>query len=118
MKGKMIILGVAILLAVFFHYLNGNKIVQYTKGISTLEKTLNAENNINTELLVEHDDLRSGRHVSSLVTVELNNFVSDTQKGSVIYVHEPSAKQDKGSYCIIDLFATKAQAKAINVIPD
>lgn len=118
MKGKIILIAGAIMLAVFFHYYNGNKIVHYTKEISTLEKTLNAEGNINTELLVEHDDMRSGRHISSLVTVELNNFISETQKGSVIYVHEPSSKQEKNAYCIIDLIASRAEAKSINVIPD
>ncbi len=117
MKGKLIIISVTILLSVFFHYFNGNKIVQYTKEMSTLEKTVNAESNINTELLVELDDMRSGRHISSLVTVELNNFISDTKKG-VIYVHEPSSKQDKSNYCIIDLFASRAEAKTISVILD
>ncbi len=118
MKGKFIIVSIVMLLAIFFHYYNGNKIVHFTKEMSTLEKTLNAESNINTELLVEHDDLRSGRHIASLVTVELNNFISESQKGSIIYIHEPSTKQDKSNYCIIDLIASRAEAKTISIIPD
>ncbi len=74
--------------------------------------------NINTELLVELDDLRSGRHIASLVRVELSNFIPDQQAGKIIYVHEPSAKQDKKTYCIIDLLTTKAEAKNIQVLLD
>ncbi len=118
MKGRLIIIAIATFMAVFIHYFNGNKVVHYTKEMSALEKTVNAESNINTELLVELDDMKSGRHISSLVTVELNNFISGTKKGSVIYVHEPSARQDKSNYCIIDLFASRAEAKTITVIPD
>jgi len=118
MKGKLITLGIVLVLAVFFYYSNGNKIVHYTKEISSLEKTFNAESNINTELLVDLDDLKSGRHIASLVTVELNNFASDTQKGSVIYVHEPVDKSEGSGYCIIDLIATRAEAKTVNIVPD
>ncbi len=118
MKGKAILIAIVFLLSIFCYYYNGNKIVQYTKDMSGLEKTYNASKNINTELLVELDDLRSGRHISSLVTVELNNFVPETEKGSVIYVHEPSSKQEKGKYCIIDLIASRAEAKTLNVIRD
>lgn len=118
MRGSIILLAAATLFAVFFHYYNNNKIVRYTKEMANLEKTLNAESNINTELLVEHDDMRSGRHISSLVTMELNSFISGTQKGSVIYVHEPSAKQSESSYCIVDLISSKAEAKTLNIIPE
>ena len=104
--------------SVFLHFNNGNKIVRYTKELSNMEKTYNAEKNINTEQLVELDDLKSGRHLASLVRVELNNFIPDQQAGSVIYVHEPSPKTEKGSYCIIDLIASRAEAKDIEIILD
>ncbi|HQJ96763.1 MAG TPA: hypothetical protein PLN17_06545, partial [Candidatus Cloacimonas sp.] len=61
---------------------------------------------------------RSGRHIASLVRVELSNFIPDQQAGKIIYVHEPSAKQDKKTYCIIDLLTTKAEAKNIQVLLD
>ncbi|HNV92485.1 MAG TPA: hypothetical protein P5518_01640 [Candidatus Cloacimonas sp.] len=118
MRGKILIL-VSLLGVVFFlSFYNNNRIVQYTRQISELEKTYYAEKNINTELLVELDDLRSGRHIASLVRVELSNFIPDQQAGKIIYVHEPSAKQDKKTYCIIDLLTTKAEAKNIQVLLD
>ena len=118
MRGKFIILIMVCVASVFLHFNNGNKIVRYTKELSNMEKTYNAEKNINTEQLVELDDLKSGRHLASLVRVELNNFIPDQQAGSVIYVHEPSPKTEKGSYCIIDLIASRAEAKDIEIILD
>jgi hypothetical protein len=92
--------------------------VKYTRTISALEKTYYADKNINTELLVEYDDLRSGRHIASLVRVELSNFIPDQEAGKIIYVHEPSPKQEKKNYCIIDLLAKKAEAKNVQILLD
>jgi hypothetical protein len=100
---------------VFLNFFNNNRVVQYTRKYSELEKTYNAEKNINTELLVELDDLRSGRHIASLVRVEMSNFIPDQEAGKIIYVHEPSPKQEKGSYCIIDLISSKAEAKNVQI---
>ncbi len=105
-------------LAVFFSFFNNNRVVQYTRKLSSLEKTFNAEKNINTELLVELDDLRSGRHIASLVRVELSNFIPEQEAGKIIYVHEPSPKQEQGRYCIIDLLASKAEAKNVQILLD
>ncbi|MDZ4182496.1 MAG: hypothetical protein U1B83_06445 [Candidatus Cloacimonadaceae bacterium] len=92
--------------------------VGYTRFLSYLEKTQAAEKNINTELKVEHDDLRSGKHIASLVRIEMGNFVPKQQQGKIIYVHEPGTRQEKGNYCIVDLIASKAQAKEVQVILD
>ncbi len=89
-----------------------------TKQLSSLEKAHAAEKNINTELLVDLDDLRSGEHIASLVSVQLSNFVPQQEQGKIIYVHEPSEEQEKGSYCIIDLISTKAQAKEVQILLD
>ena len=118
MRGKFVIFILVCVASVFLHFNNGNKIVRYTKDYSNLEKTYNAEKNINTEQLVELDDLRSGRHLASLVRVELNNFIPDQEAGSVIYVHEPSPKAESGSYCIIDLLASRAEAKNVEILLD
>lgn len=105
-------------MAVFYHFWNANKVVIYTRKQSCLEKTLAAEKNINTELLVELDDLRSGRNISSLVSVELSGFVPEKQHGRIVYIHEPGERQEKRSYAIVDLISSKAQAKDIQIIPD
>ncbi len=118
MRSKIVIGLIFCTIAVFLHFYNGNKIVRYTKQYSMLEKTFAAEKNINTEQLVELDDMRSGRHIASLVRVEMSNFITDKPAGSVIYVHEPSPKSEQGSYCIIDLIATKAEAKTVEVLLD
>ncbi len=118
MRGRLI--GLIILAAIcgFLNFYNNNRIVSYTRRLSNVEKTYNAEKNINTELLVEHDDLRSGRHLASLVRVEMSQFIPDNEQGSIIYVHEPSADREKNEYCIIDLFATRAEAKNVNIMLD
>lgn len=118
MRAKLVIALLIGLTAVFLHFFNGNKVVRYTKDYSAQEKALNAEKNIHTEQMVELDDLRSGRHIASLVRVELSNFISDKPAGSVVYVQEPSPRQETGSYCIIDLIASRAVAKNIEIIPD
>lgn len=115
MRAKLTIFIVLAIIAGFLHFWNANKIVQQTKLLSKLEKTYAAEKNINTELLVELDELRSGEHISSLVRVELSNFVPSEEQGKIIYVQEPADEQEKGSYCIIDLFASKAQAKEVQI---
>lgn len=109
---------IVLVLAVFFNFWNANKMLGYTRFLSYLEKTQAAEKNINTELKVEHDDLRSGKHIASLVRIEMGNFVPDQQQGKIIYVHEPGDQQEKGNYCIVDLIASKAQAKEVQVILD
>ncbi len=118
MRGKIISLVILGIACSFLNFVNNNKIVCYTRRLAETEKTFNAEKNINTELLVEHDDLRSGRHIASLVRVEMSQFVPNQEQGRIIYVHEPSEKQEKSGYCIIDLIATRAEAKNVNIIPD
>lgn len=118
MRGKLLILIILLGLVFFLSFYNKNRIVQYTRKVAELEKTYYAEKNINTELLVELDDLRSGKHIASLVRVELSNFIPDQQAGKIIYVHEPSPKQEKKTYCIIDLLTQKAEAKNIQILLD
>ncbi|MDD2331390.1 MAG: hypothetical protein PHI68_01925 [Candidatus Cloacimonetes bacterium] len=108
MKGKLLILVAVIIAAVFCHFYNSNKIVRYTRELSDVEKTYNAEKNITTELILELDDLKSGKHIASLVAIELHDFVPEKYQNNIIYVHEPSSKEEKASYCIVDLFASKA----------
>lgn len=118
MRGRILVLFALLGGVVFLSFFNNNRVVQYTRKLSELEKTYNAEKNINTELLVELDDLRSGRHIASLVRVEMSNFIPEQEAGKIIYVHEPSPKQEKGSYCIIDLIASKAEAKNVQILLD
>lgn len=118
MRGRIIVLIILVAVCGFLNFFNSNKIVSYTRRLSSVEKTFNAEKNINTELLVEHDDLRSGRHIASLVRVEMNQFIPDNEQGSIIYVHEPSPSQESNTYCIIDLIATRAEAKNVNIMLD
>lgn len=89
-----------------------------TRKLSEAEKTYNAEKNINTELLVEYDDLRSGRHIASLVRVEMSQFIPEKEQGRVIYVHEPALDKKESSYTIIDLIASKAEAKTVEIMLD
>ncbi|MDI3504019.1 MAG: hypothetical protein PWP64_955 [Candidatus Cloacimonadota bacterium] len=117
-RGMLISLIILAALCGFLSFFNNNKIVSYTRELATAEKAYNAEKNINTELVIEHDDLRSGRHPASLVRIERRHFIQDQDQSRIIYVHEPSEKQEKNSYCIIDLIATKAEAKNLNIIPD
>lgn len=118
MRGRLLILAAVLGLAVFLNFFNNNRVVQYTRQLSELEKTYNAEKNINTELMVELDDLKSGRHIASLVRVEMSNFIPESEAQNILYVHEPSPKQEQGKYCIIDLIASKAEAKNVQIIPD
>ncbi len=118
MRGRILILVSLFAIVFFLNFYNNNRIVNYTRQISTLEKTYYAEKNINTELLVELDDLRSGKHIASLVRVELSNFIPEKQAGKIIYVHEPSPKQEKKTYCIIDLLSKKAEAKNVQILLD
>ncbi|HNW24491.1 MAG TPA: hypothetical protein PLE33_06230 [Candidatus Cloacimonas sp.] len=118
MRGRILILVSLFAVVFFLSFYNNNRIVKYTRTISALEKTYYADKNINTELLVEYDDLRSGRHIASLVRVELSNFIPDQEAGKIIYVHEPSPKQEKKNYCIIDLLAKKAEAKNVQILLD
>jgi len=89
--------------------------VGQTQELANLEKKVAAEKNINTELLVERDDLRSGKNIASLVRVELDHFNPLEEQGKIIYVHEPVNTEDKTSYCIIDLFTTRAQAREVKI---
>lgn len=118
MRGKLVILVILTITIGFCYFWNANKIVRQTQELDGLEKTYAAQKNINTELRVELDDLRSGKHIASLVRVELSNFVPQEEQGKIIYVHEPSGSDDKGNYCIIDLFTSKAQAKEVQILLD
>ncbi|HOC95736.1 MAG TPA: hypothetical protein PK802_04610 [Candidatus Cloacimonadota bacterium] len=118
MRGRITVLLMLLAVAGFMHFWNANKVVRQTKYLSKLEKSYAAEKNIHTELMVELDDLRSGKHVASLVRVELSNFVPSEEQGKVIYVQEPVEEKEKDGYCIIDLIAQKAQAKEVQVLLD
>lgn len=130
MRGRVIIFLLLAAAAVFMNFWNARKVLTYTRALDQMEKTVNAFKNINTELEIEFDDLCSGQNISSLVSVELSNFIPQKQQGRIIYVHEPRSVQGsksqageswrsaRDSYCIVDLIATKAQAKDIQIIPD
>lgn len=118
MRGKIIIL---LIIAVFFgfcNFYNHHKITNFTRKLADIEKSYNAEKNINTELTMEYEELRSGKHIASLVRVEMSQFIHGDEQGSVIYVHEPAEKSVGKGYCIIDLVASRAEAKNVNIILD
>jgi len=141
MNGKIVILLLAFAVAIFFHFFNSNKIVLQTRELGNVEKIFNAEKNMTTELILELDELKSGKHIASLVALEMHNFVPEEFQNNIIYVHEPSAMEPdsrsgsgmtresvdsrsgsgmtsagKPAYCIVDLFASKAEAKTLNII--
>jgi hypothetical protein len=118
MKGKFVLILLALTGWIFFHYFNANQILRSTQELSQLEKTFQAERNINTELMIEHDDLVSGRNVSSLVPEEMMKYVSKEIAGNVIYIQEPAKQKTPTYYCIIDLLTPKAEAATTTVIPD
>lgn len=118
MRGRFIIFLLVLATALILNFLNAQKGVIYTQEIDQMEKTVNAVKNIHTELKVEYDDLCSGQNLSSLVCVELKNFIPEKQQERIIYVHEPSPAKAKDSYCIVDLISTKAQAKDVQIIHD
>jgi len=117
-RGRLIILVILAAICGFLNFFNNNRVVADTRRLSDVEKTYFAEKNINTELLVEHDDLRSGRHIASLVRVELSQFIPEHEQGRVIYVHEPAPDKSENSYTIIDLIASKAEAKNVEIMLD
>lgn len=48
---RIIVLIILVAICGFLNFFNSNKIVSYTRRLSNVEKTFNAEKNINTELL-------------------------------------------------------------------
>ncbi|HPV14554.1 MAG TPA: hypothetical protein PL126_02750 [Candidatus Cloacimonadota bacterium] len=116
MKGRFVILLVIALLFFYLDFANKRKILVYTQTIDQIEKSINATKNINTELMVEYDDLCSPDNISNLVSVELQQ--SELAKGKVVYVQEPNEKTETSSYCIVDLISTKAEASQVQIIPD
>jgi len=118
MRGKFTILVLLAIAAIYLNFRNAGDVVMLTRERGHLEKSCAAEKNIHTELMVELNDLRSGKNISSLVSVELSGFVPEKQEGQIIYVHEPGKTQQQKSYCIVDLIASKAEAKDIQIIPD
>jgi hypothetical protein len=107
----------AALIYLFFHCFNANRILHSTQKISRLEKEFRAQRNINNELKVEHDDLISGRNISSLVPIEMSKFVSKEKAGNVTYIQEPDEQKAPSDYCIIDLLTPKVEA-VTTVLPD
>ena len=55
MRAKIIILFIFVTICGFLSFYNKNQVVSNTRQLSEIEKSYNAEKNINTELLVEHD---------------------------------------------------------------
>jgi cell division protein FtsL len=110
MKGKLLYVVLTFILFIFFHFFNGNQIMRCTREASRLEKTFQAERNINNELKVEHDDLMSGRHIASLVPKEMEKFITKENADNVIFVQEPAQLKTPTYYAIIDLLTPKAEA--------
>ncbi len=110
MKGRLLYVILALVIYIFFHCFNGNQILRSTQRMSQMEKTFQAERNIKTELMIEHDDLISGRNIASLMPVEMSKYVSKEKAGNVIYIQEPAKQKTPTYYCIIDLLTPKAEA--------
>lgn len=110
MSSKLVVLIIALAGVVFFHYFNGNQILRKTQQLSQLEKKFQAERNINTELMIEHDDLVSDRNISTAVPVEMTKFVAKEAAGNVVFIQEPAKQKTPTYYSIIDLLTPKAEA--------
>jgi len=117
MKGKFLLAVLSVLLYVFFHCFNGNQILHSTQKSSQLEKAFKAERNIRTELMIERDDLISGRNITSTTLGELSKYVPKEKAGNVIFIQEPTETKAINYYCIIDLLTPKAEA-VTTVLPD
>jgi hypothetical protein len=79
-----------------------------------MEKSFQAERNINTEMKIQHDDLISGTNISKLVPVDMVKFVPKEKAGNVIYIQEPAKLKTPTYYCIIDLLTPKAEAVTVD----
>ncbi len=113
MRGRILIL-VSLFAIVFFLNFITTTVFNYTRQISYRKDLLKREKNINTELLVELDDLlRSGKHIASLVRVELSNFIPEKQAGKIIFALSPS-KQEKKTYCIISVVQKSRSQECAN----
>jgi hypothetical protein len=110
MKGRLIFVILALLGYIFFHCFNGNLILHSTQKMSQMEKTFQAERNINTELMIEHDDLVSDRSIAGLISDDMSKYVPKEKAGNVIYIQEPAQLKTPTYYCIIDLLTPKAEA--------
>jgi hypothetical protein len=117
MKGRLLVLILIFVACVFLHFFNGNLQLRLTQKMSLMEKTYQAERNINTELMIEHDDLISGRSISSLVPTEMSKYIPKEKAKNVLYVQEPTPQKTPTYYCIIDLLTPKAEA-VTTVQPD
>ena len=115
MRARFCIFLLLLLTIIFINFWNAHQIVGQTRELAKLEKQVAAEKNINTELIVERNDLCSGKNIASLVRVALDHLNPQEEQGKIIYVHEPTNTEDKTNYCIIDLFTTKAQAREVNI---
>ncbi len=115
MRAKFVTLILITVAAVFASFWNANQIVHETQKLARLETKHAAEKNINTELRVERDELRSGDQFAGLIS---SSESMPEQAGRIIYIHEPADKQDPANYCIIDLFASRAEAKEVQILLD
>ena len=118
MRTRFLSLILLIAAAGFLNFWNANKIVRGTQQLARLETKLAAEKNINIELKVERDDLRSGSLFGESAFLGEQGLPSQMNMGQMIYVHEPADKENRESYCIIDLLATKAQTKEVQILRD
>jgi hypothetical protein len=117
MKGRLLYVILAFAVYIFFHCFNANQILHSTHQYTRLERAFKAERNINNELKVDHDDLISGRNISSLVPEEMSKYITKEKAGNVIYIQEKEQQKASELYSIIDLFTPKAEA-VTTVIPD
>lgn len=118
MRAKFVILLLLIVAAGFANFWNANQIVRDTQELARLETKYAAEKNINTELKVERDDLHSGKQFAGLVNIGANGEPIPSGHGKIIYIHEPADTKNQARYCIIDIFASKAQAKEVQILLD
>ncbi len=118
MRTRFFSLILLIAVAVFLNFWNANKIVDYTQQLARLETKLAAEKNIHTELKVERDNLINGDLFGGAAFMAEQGVSPQMNMGQMIYVHEPADQENPENYCIIDLLATKAQAKEIQILPD
>jgi len=110
MKGRLLLIVLIIVGSIFAHFFNSNLILRLTQKMSQMEKTYQAERNINVELMIEHDDLISGRQISTLIPLEMSKYISKEKAKNIIYIQETIEEKTPVLYCIIDLLTPKAEA--------
>jgi cell division protein FtsL len=109
MQMKVTLFILCAILTIFLHFMNEHSIVQSTREYTRLEKLLNAERTINTELWIENNELTSRDRIAQIATSQMGMVCPKTDGNAVVYIKESESK-DKVLFSLIDFISPEAQA--------